>query len=120
MKLLLALIAPNDAPRLLNTLAAHHTQATQLTAERDVGGCTVTFLIGVEDDEVQPVLALIREVCAPHETNARRACGGGATVCVLPARVVAVNKATLVLAYHQLMVPAPGVKPRERRIRGHG
>ncbi|MFC4737750.1 cyclic-di-AMP receptor [Bacillus daqingensis] len=68
MKLIVAVIQDKDSNRLSDALVDQDFQATRLAS---TGGFlkagNTTFMIGVEDDQVQPVLELIKENCKARE-----------------------------------------------------
>ncbi|PRO64378.1 cyclic-di-AMP receptor [Alkalicoccus urumqiensis] len=68
MKLIVAVIQDKDSGRLSDALVEHDFQATKLAS---TGGFlksgNTTFLIGVKDEEVTPVLEVIKENCKSRE-----------------------------------------------------
>lgn len=67
MKLIMAIVQSADAKGLLDTLMAEGYRATKISS---TGGFLVrgntTILIGVEDDKVDSVLAILRKCCRPR------------------------------------------------------
>jgi len=86
MKMILAIVQPGDSKRALEALVTEHFQVTKLYS---TGGFlrkgNVTLLMGVEDSQVDGVLAVLQRVCPPHENLpvGRVAQSGGAIVFVL-------------------------------------
>ncbi|MBI4493897.1 MAG: cyclic-di-AMP receptor [Chloroflexi bacterium] len=64
MKLIVAIVQPEDARNALNDLTARGFRATRI---KTVGGflheANATLLLGVDDDQVGEVLAVLRENC---------------------------------------------------------
>jgi uncharacterized protein YaaQ len=64
MKLIAAVVQDLDAKAVLNALMAEGYRATRIST---TGGFLVrgnsTILIGVQDDQVEPVLTILREHC---------------------------------------------------------
>lgn len=75
MKLVIVVIEDDDAPVLIKNLAAHGYRSTKLAS---TGGFLLqgntTLLVGVDKEQVESVLAVIRETCkrrkkiVPHAT----------------------------------------------------
>ncbi len=81
MKLLIAIVHNNDA----NLVTTRLTEAGyRVTRVASTGGFlrkgNVTLLIGVETNDVQPVIDILRQTCAPPEPGYHRA-----TIFVVPA-----------------------------------
>ena len=74
MKLIIAIVRDVDAGAVIDQLVAHDYGVTRVAS---TGGFlrrgNVTLLIGVEEPEVQPVIALLRDTCSPPEPNQSRA-----------------------------------------------
>jgi uncharacterized protein YaaQ len=74
MKLIIAIIRDVDDARVLDKLVAHGHRVTRVAS---TGGFlrrgNVSLLIGVEPEQVQPVIDLLRETCSPPEPNQHRA-----------------------------------------------
>ncbi|OYD06389.1 cyclic-di-AMP receptor [Paludifilum halophilum] len=102
MKLIVAVVQDKDSNRLSQALVRENVRATKLAS---TGGFlkagNTTFIIGIEDERVDPVLNLIRENCksrqqmmAPMSSMGGNADSyipypvevqvGGATVFILP------------------------------------
>lgn len=68
MKLIIAVVQDKDSNRLSNALVEADYRATKLAS---TGGFlksgNSTFLIGVEDEQVSPVLEIIKENCKARE-----------------------------------------------------
>lgn len=68
MKLILAIVQEKDAPKLTDALVSAEYQATTLAS---TGGFlregNSTILIGVEDDQVDGVVAIIEQCCHVRE-----------------------------------------------------
>ena len=68
MKLVLAIVQEKDATRLIDALSEATVQATMLAS---TGGFlregNATILSGVEDDQVEKVLAVINRICHRRE-----------------------------------------------------
>ena len=64
MKMILAIVQDEDAANLLNKLMERHLRATKISS---TGGFlrsgNTSILIGVEDDQVQEVLDILRATC---------------------------------------------------------
>lgn len=74
MKLIIAIIRDTDDVRVLDQLVAKGHRVTRVAS---TGGFlrrgNVTLFIGVEAEQVQPVIDLLRETCSPPEPNQHRA-----------------------------------------------
>lgn len=74
MKLILAIIRDRDDANVVQQLVERGYRVTRVAS---TGGFlrrgNVTLLIGVEDAQVQAVLAQIREACAPPDPGQHRA-----------------------------------------------
>ena len=102
MKLVVTIVQDKDSNRLSNAFIESDIRATKLSS---TGGClrsgNTTFLIGIEDERVEEVLGIIKEVSkkrseyvtpsvnvdSPIEATSTYPIegeGGGATVGVLP------------------------------------
>lgn len=68
MKLVVAIVQDKDASRLIEALVERGYRATKLAT---TGGFlregNTTLLVGTEDERVDDVLAVIREICRPRE-----------------------------------------------------
>lgn len=68
MKLVVAVIQDKDAPRLLESLTKEGFRATKLAS---TGGFlregNTTLLVGVEDEQVDRVVQLIKDTCRARE-----------------------------------------------------
>lgn len=68
MKLILAIVQDKDSNRLSNEFNQADIRATKLST---TGGFlkagNTTFIIGIEDERVEDVLALIKETCQARE-----------------------------------------------------
>lgn len=88
MKLVVAILGDDRASRLIENLTGAGFSATKLAS---TGGFlrrgSATFLIGVETDQVETVIDIIRKVCRSGEGVARkrttRSADAGATVFVI-------------------------------------
>lgn len=64
MKLVIAIVQDKDSNRLSNALVKHNLRATKLAS---TGGFlragNTTFMIGVEDEQVEEVLSVIKSNC---------------------------------------------------------
>lgn len=75
MKLIIVVVEDDDAPILIKNLATHDYRSTKLAS---TGGFLLqgntTLLVGVENEQVEDVLEIIRETCkrrkkiVPHAT----------------------------------------------------
>jgi uncharacterized protein YaaQ len=102
VKLVVAIVHNEDAGALVDALLAREFRATRLHSS---GGflkeSNATIILGVEDDQVEPVLAIVREECTARTRTVNpmppimepgeffmpyplRVEVGGATVFVLP------------------------------------
>ncbi len=74
VKLIIAIVRDTDAGPVIEQLVAHHHRVTRVAS---TGGFlrrgNVTLLIGVEEQNVQPVIDILRDTCAPPEPNQHRA-----------------------------------------------
>ena len=74
MKLVIAIVRDSDDQRVIDKLVSVTYRVTRVAS---TGGFlrrgNVTLLIGVEAEQVQPVLDLLRETCAPPEPGQHRA-----------------------------------------------
>jgi uncharacterized protein YaaQ len=74
MKLIIAIVRDSDDRQVIEALV---TRSYRVTRVASTGGFlrrgNVTLLIGVEPDQVQPVMDVIREACAPPEADQHRA-----------------------------------------------
>lgn len=74
MKLIIAIIRDTDDVRVLDQLVAKGHRVTRVAS---TGGFlrrgNVTLFIGVEAEQVQSVIDLLRETCSPPEPNQHRA-----------------------------------------------
>lgn len=74
MKLIIAIVRDIDAAPVIEQLVAHSYRVTRVAS---TGGFlrrgNATLLIGVEDQQVQPVIDLLRDTCSPPEPNHHRA-----------------------------------------------
>lgn len=74
MKLLIAIIRDTDDAAVINNLV---TQKYRVTRMASTGGFlrrgNVTLLIGVEDDQIQAVVDLLRTTCSPPDRGQHKA-----------------------------------------------
>jgi uncharacterized protein YaaQ len=74
MKLIIAIVRDTDDRQVIEALV---TRSYRVTRVASTGGFlrrgNVTLLIGVEADQVEPVLDVIRNACAPPEPGQHRA-----------------------------------------------
>lgn len=64
MKMILAIVQDEDARALLDKLVANGLRATRMsTTGGFLGARNTTFLLGVDDDQVQGTVDIIRSVC---------------------------------------------------------
>ncbi len=68
MKLMIIILRDIDAENVVAELVAHEYRVTRMSS---TGGFlrrgNVTLLVGVENDQVDPVIDLLRETCCPPE-----------------------------------------------------
>ena len=73
MKLIIAIVRDSDDRQVLESLISHNYRVTRVAS---TGGFlkrgNVTLFIGVEAEQVQNVLDLVREGCAPPEAGQHR------------------------------------------------
>ncbi len=64
MKLVVAIVHPEDAGPLVDSLLDHEFRATRLHSS---GGflkqSNATIIVGVEDDQVEAILGIVRDTC---------------------------------------------------------
>jgi uncharacterized protein YaaQ len=74
MKLIIAIVRDSDDRQVIESLVTHAYRVTRVAS---TGGFlrrgNVTLLIGVEAGQVQPVLDVVRDACAPPEPGQHRA-----------------------------------------------
>ena len=74
MKLILAIIRSIDGGPVIDALV---TKSYRVTRVASTGGFlrrgNVTLLIGVEDEQVDPVIDILREACSPPDPGQSRA-----------------------------------------------
>lgn len=74
MKLIIAIVRDTDDTAVINRLVECDYRVTRMAS---TGGFlrrgNVTLMIGVEDNQVQPVITLLRETCSPPEAGYHRA-----------------------------------------------
>ncbi|MBN2550435.1 MAG: cyclic-di-AMP receptor [Anaerolineales bacterium] len=74
MKLMIVIIRDIDDPHVVQNLV---DQGYRVTRMASTGGFlkrgNVTLLIGVEDDRVQTVTELLRQICRPEDSTQHRA-----------------------------------------------
>jgi len=74
MKLIIAIVRDIDAGNVIEQLV---TQGHRVTRVASTGGFlrrgNVTLLIGAEEQQVQPVVDVLRDACSPPEPGHRRA-----------------------------------------------
>ncbi len=74
MKLIIAIVRDVDAGPVTDQLVAHGHRVTRVAS---TGGFlrrgNVTLLIGVEQQQVQPVIDVLRDTCSPPEPDQHRA-----------------------------------------------
>jgi len=74
MKLIITIIRDSDAGPVIDELI---TQGQRVTRVASTGGFlrrgNVTLLIGVEEQQVDPVIEILRERCSPPEEGQHRA-----------------------------------------------
>lgn len=74
MKLIIAIVRDIDASPVIEQLVAHDYRVTRVAS---TGGFlrrgNATLLIGVEEQQVQPVIDLLRDTCSPPEPPHHRA-----------------------------------------------
>lgn len=74
MKLIIAIVRDIDAGPVIDQLVAHSYRVTRVAS---TGGFlrrgNATLLIGVEEQQVQSVIDLLRDTCSPPEPNHHRA-----------------------------------------------
>ncbi len=87
MKLVVAVVQDRDSQRLIEKLVSKGLRSTKLAS---TGGFlkagNTTLLIGVEDDQVESALAVIRETCKAREQLVTPVvpAGGGAAESYVP------------------------------------
>ena len=97
MKLVIAVVQDQDAGRLVEQLVEHRYRVTKLAS---TGGFlrqgNTTLFVGVEDNDVDKVVGLVREVCPPREKTVAAVPPGGAAESYVPFPVeVSVGGATV-------------------------
>lgn len=74
MKLIITIIRDSDDGTVINQLVAHGYRVTRVAS---TGGFlrrgNVTLLIGAENDQVESILDLLKQVCSPAEAGQHRA-----------------------------------------------
>lgn len=74
MKLIIAIIHDTDAGPVIEELVTHGHRVTRVAS---TGGFlrrgNVTLLIGTEEQQVQPIIDLLRDTCSPPEPGQHRA-----------------------------------------------
>jgi len=74
MKLIIAICRDIDAGSVIDELVTHSHRVTRVAS---TGGFlrrgNVTLLVGVEEQNVQPVIDIFRDTCSPPEPGQRRA-----------------------------------------------
>jgi uncharacterized protein YaaQ len=74
MKLIIAIVHDIDAGSVIEELITHGYRVTRVAS---TGGFlrrgNVTLLIGTEEEQVQPVIDLLRDTCSPPEPGQHRA-----------------------------------------------
>jgi len=101
MKLIVAVVQDKDAPRFLGDLVRKGFKATKLSS---TGGFlregNTTVLVGVEDDQVESILDLVRKNCRSREqlVTPLTASGGAVDACIpYPVEVVVGGATVFVL-----------------------
>ncbi len=101
MKLVIAIVQDKDAPRLLGQLVKKGLRATRLSS---TGGFlregNTTFLMGLEEDQIDSVMELIRANCRSREqlVTPLTSPGGAVDACVpYPVEVVVGGATVFVL-----------------------
>jgi len=73
MKLIIAIVRDSDSETVLHSLMTHNLRVTQIASS---GGFlrrgNSTLLVGVEDEQLESTLQMIRENCKPAEGDERR------------------------------------------------
>ena len=68
MKIVLAIIQDQDTHRLSKKFTEHNVRATKLsTTGSFLKSGNTTFIIGIEDERVEDVLAIIKKTCESRE-----------------------------------------------------
>ncbi len=74
MKLMIAIVRDTDDRQVIDALISRGYRVTRVAS---TGGFlrrgNVTLLIGLEPDQVQPVLDVMRDACAPPDAGQNRA-----------------------------------------------
>jgi uncharacterized protein YaaQ len=74
MKLIIAIVRDVDAGPVIEELVTHGHRVTRVAS---TGGFlrrgNVTLLIGTQEQQVQPVIDLLRDTCSPPEPGQHRA-----------------------------------------------
>lgn len=74
MKLIIAIVRDVDAGPVIDQLVTHGQRVTRVAS---TGGFlrrgNVTLLIGVEEQDVEPAIDVLRDTCSPPEPGQRRA-----------------------------------------------
>ncbi len=74
MKLIIAIVRDVDAGVVVDQLIAHRHRVTRVAS---TGGFlrrgNVTLLVGTEEQNVLPIIDLLRDVCSPPEPDHHRA-----------------------------------------------
>ncbi|MCC6188164.1 MAG: cyclic-di-AMP receptor [Anaerolineales bacterium] len=74
MKLMIAIVRDTDDRQVIDALISRDYRVTRVAS---TGGFlrrgNVTLLIGLEPDQVQPVLDVMRDACAPPDAGQNRA-----------------------------------------------
>jgi len=74
MKLIIVIIRDIDETAVLNELVARNYRVTRMASTSGfLRRGMVTLLIGVENDQVQSVISLLKETCSPAEAGLHRA-----------------------------------------------
>ncbi|MBN1220406.1 MAG: cyclic-di-AMP receptor [Anaerolineae bacterium] len=73
MKLVIAIIRDVDAGPVVDQLIAHNYRVTRVAS---TGGFlrrgNVTLLVGAEEQNVQPIITLMRDTCSPPDSSQHR------------------------------------------------
>jgi uncharacterized protein YaaQ len=84
VKLVMSIVRDQDAGRVIDALVAREFRATRInTAGGFLKRGNATLLIGVQDEEVDEVIGIVKEVCH-HEGNAASSDDGVGVLFVLP------------------------------------
>lgn len=85
MKLVMTIVRDGDAGRVIDALVSREYRATRInTAGGFLKRGNATLLIGVDDQQVDDVISIVKEICGATPPSERQNVNGAGVLFVLP------------------------------------